>query len=234
MDNIAKMRYSRQIAIPEIGKEGQDKIRYSSILIIGGGALGSMIAMQLAGAGVGTLAIADYDNIDVSNLQRQFFFETKDCGVSKVEKIYDRIKALNPEVDVRIYKEVITQKKAQDIFGKYDFIVDATDNPESKRVTGKMSEKLGKPCCIGGVRDFSGQVMTFLPGDCRFEEFFGIVSADGFLPCSLGGVMGPAAALCASIQASETLKYITGAGNLLSGKLMLFNLLKNTYQVFSY
>ena len=234
MGSELSIRYGRQMAIPEIGREGQEKIKNSKVLVIGAGALGSMVGIELAGAGVGRIGIADYDTIDISNLQRQFFFETEDCGKPKVTKISERINALNPEVEVTVYLTILTPERCEGIFREYDFIVDATDNPESKRMTGEKALKYGKACCIGGVRDFQGQVMTFLPGDSRFEEYFGEASADGFLPCSLGGVMGPAAALCASIQASEALKYITGAGRLLSGKLLLFNLLNNSFKTFTY
>ena len=226
-------RYSRQTAIAVIGKDGQRKILGSKILIIGCGALGSMDAMQLAGAGIGTLGIADYDTIDISNLQRQFFFQTEEAGLPKVKVLSQRIKGLNPEVDIVEYNEIITPEKATRIFTEYDFIIDATDNPESKRMTGEISKKVGKGCCIGGVRDFEGQVMTFLPEDARFEDYFGKGAGDGFLPCSMGGIIGPAAAICASLQVAEALKYIVEIGRLLSGRILIFNLLKNTFQIFS-
>lgn len=233
MNSDLKLRYARQIAVPEIGKQGQEKLINSKVLVIGCGALGSMVAMQLAGAGIGTIGIADYDTVDISNLQRQFFFKTEDSGSSKVKLLAKSLKALNPDVKVIEYLEIINPKKAEILFPEFDFIVDATDNPDSKRMTGEYSGKSGKPCCIGGVRDFNGQIMTFLPMDPRFEDYFGKPSGDGFLPCSLGGVMGPAAALCASIQASEAIKFLSGAGELLSGKLLLFNLLTNSFHKFS-
>ena len=225
------LRYGRQIAVAEIGKEGQRKISRSKVLVIGCGALGSMVAMQLCGAGVGKIGIADFDNVDISNLQRQFFFTTEEAGESKAELLGRRMEALNPEVEVTVYKEMITPGKADKIFGEYDFILDATDNPESKKMTGELSLKHSLACCIGGVRDFSGQVMTLLPEDPRLEAYFGSADGAGILPCSLSGVMGPAAALCASVQASETLKYLSEAGKLLSGRLLLFNLLSNSFKL---
>lgn len=228
-----RIRYARQITVPEIGKIGQRKLEESKVLIIGCGALGSMVAMQLAGAGVGTLGIADFDIIDISNLQRQFFFKTIDGGKSKVDLVYESIGGLNPNVRIIKYNQLITSSLAETIFPAYDFIVDATDNPDSKRMTGSISKKLNLGCCIGGVKDFSGQVMTFLPEDPRFEDYFGEASSDAFLPCSLGGVMGPAAAFCASVQSSETIKYLAHTGKLLSGHIFLFNLLNNTFQVIS-
>ena len=226
-----RLRYARQIAIPNIGREGQEKLLSSRVLVIGCGALGSMVSMELAGAGIGVIGIADFDNIDISNLQRQFFFKTSEAGESKVEKTGERIKELNPDIKVKLYREIVNRKNAANIFSDYDFIVDATDNPESKRLTGEVSAALGKACCIGGVRNFEGQVMTFLREDARFEEYFGDVADMGFLPCSLGGVIGPAAVVCASLQASEVIKYLSGIGELLSGSIIYFNLLNNSFRV---
>ena len=232
-DSNFKLRYARQLAIPEIGLEGQKKLINSKVLIIGCGALGSMVAMQLAAAGIGSLGLIDYDNIDISNLQRQFFFNSLEIGCSKVEILDKKISALNPEIKTKVFSGIMNKKMAETLFPFYDFIVDATDNPDSKKITGDFAKLSVKPCCIAGVKDFQGQVMTFLPNDDRFEEFFGVANADGFLPCSLGGVLGPAAALAASIQASETIKYLIDTGTLLNGRLLVFNLLSNYFRVLS-
>ena len=226
-------RYSRQVSLEAIGEEGQQRIRNARILIVGCGALGSMAAMELAGAGIGVIGIADFDTVDISNLQRQFFYATENAGILKSQLLAAKITALNPEVTVEIYNDIITEKKARCIFGNFDFIIDATDNPESKKMIGGICMSLGKPCSIGGVGDFHGQVMTLLPDDPRFEDYFGESGSEGFMPCSLGGVFGPAAVVCASIQASEALKYIVNAGELLSRRLLCFNLLNNTFQKFS-
>lgn len=234
MDNKDfNIRYARQIAIPEIGKEGQRRLSEAKVMIIGCGALGSMVAMQLAGAGIGTIGIADFDTVDISNLQRQFFFATNEAGKLKAEILAEKIRMLNSEVTVNLFPMMVTSNRAEEIFRNYDFIVDGTDNPDSKRITGIIAKKYGKPCCIGGVREFSGQIMTFLPEDPRFEEYFGQTANGDFLPCSLGGVIGPAAALCASIQSSETIKYLTSVGNLLSKKILTFNLLTNSFSIFT-
>lgn len=226
-------RYGRQIAVEQIGRQGQIRLINSKVLIIGCGALGSMVAIQLSGAGIGYIGIADFDNIEISNLQRQFFFNTEDVGKSKVNVLAERIKKLNPTTEVKIYQELITTRKAEDIIPLYDFIIDATDNPESKKMIGKISKEKGKACCIGGVKDFQGQIMTILPDDNRFEDFFGVTETDGILPCSLGGVMGPTAALCASMQACEAIKFLSGNENLHSSSLQVFNLLTNNFQSFS-
>ena len=225
-------RYARQIAVPEIGKDGQLKLNQAKVFIIGCGALGSMVSMQLAGAGIGLIGIADYDNVEISNLQRQFFFTTRQTGIPKVEILAQRIKELNPATEVVIFKEMITGRKAEILFSDYDFIIDASDNPDTKEMTGKIAGKIGIPCCIGGVQNFSGQVTTFLSNDSRFEDYFGEADSQGFLPCSLAGVVGPAAALCASIQATEAIKFILGKGNLLSERLLTFNLLTDSFKVF--
>lgn len=228
-----RRRFARQISIPEIGIEGQIKLKESKVLIVGCGALGSTIAMQLAGAGVGTLGLIDFDIIDISNLQRQFFFTEEECGKSKVEKLAESVKSLNSVIKLNIYNRLLNKKEADNLFIDYDFIVDASDNPATKRIIDEISRKYNKPCCIGGVRNFEGQVITLLPGNARFEDIFGSADSDGFLPCSLGGVAGPAAALCASIQSAEVIKFITKAGIPLSGRLMTFNMLTNHYKVYS-
>ena len=226
------IRYARQIAIEGIGKTGQRKLNNSKVLIIGCGALGSMVAMELAGAGVGEITVIDYDKIDISNLQRQFFYSAYETGEKKVETLAVRMRDLNPETVVTTISGIMTKSRAEEIFGNFDFIIDATDNPESKKITGDVAYGKKKPCCIAGVRDFSGQVMTFLAEDPRFEDYFGSASAEGLLPCSLSGVIGPAAALCASIQAAECIKYLTGYGELLTHRLFYFDLSKNLFKTF--
>lgn len=231
MEKDFNIRYARQIAVPEIGEEGQRKLSDSKVLVIGCGALGSMVVMQLAGAGIGTIGISDFDTIDISNLQRQFFFTVNEAGEDKCKVLEKRIHALNPEIKILTYPVIMTAKKAENLFGEYDFIIDATDNPATKKMIGKVSKEKGKACCIAGVRNFGGQVMTFLPDEPRFEDYFGSGEDEGFLPCSLGGVMGPAAALCASIQASEAIKYLVGNSSLLNGRILLFDLLKPSFKI---
>ena len=226
------IRYSRQIAIPEIGEKGQSLIRNGKILVVGCGALGSMVIMQLAAAGVGTLGFADFDNIEVSNLQRQFFFETSQAGESKVKVMTQRVKLINPDIKVEALSKLIDRKLAQSIFPYYDFIIDATDNHHVKSIIDEISLENQKPCCLAGVKNFSGQVLTLMPSDMRFYDIFENTEGGCFLPCSQGGVAGSATALCASIQASEAIKFLTGAGETLSGQLFTFNLLTNSYKVY--
>lgn len=226
-------RYSRQMAVKEIGKEGQLRLMESRVMIVGCGALGSMVAMQLAGAGVGTIGIADFDTIDVSNLQRQFFFHSDEAGQKKVAVLQKRINSLNPECTVRVYETLVGKKNGQDIFGDYDFIVDATDNQASKLSVETMSRECSKPCCIGGVSGFRGQVMIIPAGATGFGELFTEEKDGGVLPCEIEGVMGPAAALCASLQAMQVVKFITGISSQTHSEMIVFDLLDDSFQTFS-
>lgn len=232
MTSDDKRRYSRQISIEEIGIDGQEKLMKATIAVIGCGALGSMVAMQLAGAGVGTLRLADFDTIDVSNLQRQFFFKDEECGNGKLTTLTRRVKALNPDIRVEEFPKLISESNVDKILIGCDFVVDASDNPATKHLIESSAVKLGIPCCIAGVSGFKGQVMTVKPGSASFAETFADSDDMGFTPCSIGGVLGPAAALCAAIQASETIKSIVGIGELLIDKVLVFNLFNNSFETF--
>lgn len=223
-------RYSRQISVDFIGEPGQNRLLFSTVAVVGCGALGSMVAMQLAAAGIGKIIIADFDTVDISNLQRQFFFKTEEAGKLKAELLAQRMKDINPECDVEVLVRMIDGKLAKDIFTRCEFIIDATDNPASKIMIETVCQEIGKVCCIGGVSEFHGQVMTIAPGHTTFGELFGQEEETDFLPCSAGGVLGPAAALCASIQASEAIKYLTGAGETLAGSILTFDLLNDSFQ----
>lgn len=228
-----RIRYSRQIAIDEIGKEGQLKLLASAVLVVGCGALGSMVAMQLAGAGVSKIGIVDYDTVDVSNLQRQFFYKSLEVGLAKVDLLQRAIQDLNPGCEVEKYDALLSSKNATELFCGYDFIVDATDNPASKHLIEDMSVSLDKPCCIAGVTGFRGQVMTIVGKSSRFSDIFPDSEDGDFMPCSIGGVAGPVAAMCASLQAAEVIKYLTGAGENLVSKVLVFDLLENRFSLFN-
>jgi related to thiamin biosynthesis protein (thiF) len=226
MTEEERIRYARMIAIPEIGMKGVEKLKKSHVFITGCGALGSVVAMYLAGAGVGKITIADFDTIDISNLQRQLFYATSDAGKSKAHTLAKRLSALNPECDIECIDSIITETSAPALFSQCDFIIDATDNPTSKFVTDKICHELGKPCCIGGVAGFTGQVMSWSPGHVGYSDIFCPESVDsGFTPCSIGGVLGPAAGVIACCQASETIKHLTDAGEMLFDKVFFIDLL---------
>ena len=226
-------RYSRLAAIPSFGEEGVRKLRESRVLVIGCGALGSHCAMGLAASGIGNICIADFDTIDLSNLQRQLFFDEQTLGKSKCGTLASRMHALNSEVIINQYDCMINEKSAFETFANYDFIIDGSDNPATKLMTSKVCERLGKPYCIGGVKEFSGQVMSWEPGHCGYSELFGDTpGCTGILPCSVAGVLGPAAGVTASIQASEAIKHLAGCGKMLYDKLFTFDLNCATAHVF--
>ena len=226
-------RYARQTAIPEIGPEGERKLLSGSVFIVGAGALGSVVAAYLAGAGIGRIGIADFDTIDLTNLQRQVFFKESALGRSKVEELCAHITDLNSTISVVPYCQMITRRNASEFFREYDVIVDATDNPASKYMTDAVCSSLGKPCVIGGVEQFRGQISTFLPGGTRYRDIFPDLPEDpGLTPCAVAGVIGPAAGVVGNLQAAEVIKLLSGAGEALSGKILTFDLLNNSWQVF--
>lgn len=230
------VRYSRLLQLKGIGAEGMERIRNGSVLVIGCGALGSMCAMYLAASGVGTIGIADFDTIDISNLQRQLFFDENTLGKPKCAVLAERMKSINGDVNVIEYPCLIDRVKAGEIFRQYDFIVDGSDNPATKSMTSEVCESLGQNYCIGGVREFAGQVMSWAPGHTLYSELFGDVreSCSGVLPCSVSGVLGPAAGVTASVQAAEAIKYLAGCGRMLYDRLFTFDLAEPTSNVFAF
>lgn len=229
------MRYSRLEMLEGIGPEGIEKLNKAKVLIIGCGALGSLCAMYLGASGVGTIGIADFDTIEISNLQRQLFFDESQLGKSKVETLAPRLKAINSETVVNVYNEFLTKNKVEKYFYDYDFIIDGSDNPATKSLTANVCEKLGKPYCIGGVKEFSGQVMSWSKGHAGYMDLFGdIPQCSGFTPCSVSGVLGPAAGIVASVQASEAIKHLTGAGKMLYDSIFLFDLYSIQASVLSF
>ncbi len=233
MKDELKLRYSRLIAVEEIGREGVEKLMESRVLVAGCGALGSMAAMQLAGSGVGHIRIADFDTIDISNLQRQFFYQTSEAGYRKADILASRIADLNPSVDVEVLNCMIGRENAMDIVGGCDFVVEATDNHASMLLIDRICEEQGIACTLAGISEFGGQVMTCLPGGSRYRDIFPDAGGDeGIMPCSMAGVFGPAAAVAASIEAAEAVKYITGAGQSLAERMLVFNLADMRFDVF--
>lgn len=218
-------RYSRLTILDGIGQEGVWRLQRGSIMVVGCGALGSLCAMYLAASGVGTVGIADFDTIDISNLQRQLFFDESSLGTPKCATLAARMRAINSDTVVAEYPEMINERKARDLFAEYDFIIDGSDNPATKLMTARVCESLGKPYCIGGVREMSGQVMSWAPGHAGYADMFGnAASCTGFTPCSVAGVLGPAAGVVASVQAAEAIKYLTGAGQNMFDRLLTFDL----------
>jgi molybdopterin/thiamine biosynthesis adenylyltransferase len=218
------IRYSRHILLQDIGVEGQEKISRGKVLVVGAGGLGAPVAFYLAAAGVGTIGIIDGDMVDLSNLQRQIIHFTQDVGKPKVISAGEKINRLNPDVNVIARQTLLTSENALDIIRDYDFIVDGTDNFPAKFLINDACVIVGKPFSHGGILRFDGQTMTYVPGAACYRCLFHSPPPPNAVPtCSQAGVLGAVAGMLGTIQAAETLKYLTGAGELLTNKLLAFN-----------
>ncbi|MCP4751349.1 MAG: molybdopterin-synthase adenylyltransferase MoeB [Proteobacteria bacterium] len=218
-------RYSRHIILNDVGLEGQSKMLESRVLIIGAGGLGSPNAFYLAAAGIGTIGIIDNDVVDISNLQRQIIHSTRDIDVMKVDSAAEKIKALNPDVQVETYRDFVKADNIMGIIQDYDFVIDGTDNFASKFLINDACLMAKIPFSHGGILRFHGQTMTVVPWEsacyrCVFNE---PPPPDAVPSCSEAGVLGVVAGMLGTIQAAEALKYVTGAGDLLTNALLTFN-----------
>lgn len=226
------MRYSRHIILPEVGGKGQKKINQSKMLIIGAGGLGSPAAFYLAAAGVGTIGIIDGDVVDLSNLQRQIIHYTPDLNKPKVLSAKEKIEALNPDVEVKTYQELLTSKNALGLFKEYDVIIDGTDNFSAKFLSNDAAVFAGKPLIHGGILRFVGQVFTIVPHKSAcYRCVFNSPPPAGLIPtCQEAGVVGVLAGVIGTIQATEALKLILGIGAPLTNRLMTFDAQKMEFR----
>jgi molybdopterin/thiamine biosynthesis adenylyltransferase/rhodanese-related sulfurtransferase len=225
------LRYSRHLLIPEVGLEGQKKIKAASVLVIGTGGLGSPVAMYLAAAGVGHIGLVDFDVVDSSNLQRQIVHGTSRVGTLKVESAKDRLLDINPDIEVKIYNEPFTSENAMRIAQEYDILVDGTDNFPTRYLVNDVCVLLGKPNVYGSIFRFDGQASVFYAkeGPC-YRCLFPEPPPPGLVPsCAEGGVLGVLPGTIGTIQATETLKLILGIGSTLIGRLMLYDALDMTF-----
>ena len=219
-------RYSRQIMIPDVGGGGQIRLRQASVLVIGAGGLGSPAAFYLAAAGLGRLGIVDGDAVDLSNLQRQILHTTADQGLRKVESARSRLVELNAEVDVEVHDVRLTEENAAELMGPYDFVIDGSDNFDTKFLVNDVAVSLNKPFSHAGIVRLQGQTMTVVPPDsacyrCLFQE----PPAPGeVLGCQQAGILGAVAGTIGSIQATEAIKYIVGLEeHLLVNRLLTYD-----------
>jgi adenylyltransferase/sulfurtransferase len=227
------LRYSRQTMLPEVGIDGQKKIRAARVLCVGAGGLGSPAALYLAAAGVGALGVADYDKVDVTNLQRQILHSTADIGRPKVESACERLRALNPNVEVIPYPEQLTSSNALKIVASYDVVVDGTDNFPARYLVNDACVFLGKPYVYGSVFRFEGQASVLAPHleapcyRCLFPE----PPPPGAAPsCAEAGVLGVLPGLVGMIQATETLKLLLGIGSPLLNRLLRVDALEMSFR----
>jgi len=225
-------RYARHLILPDVGVEGQQRLKAARVLIVGAGGLGSPVALYLAAAGVGTLGLVDFDVVDVSNLQRQILHGTKDVGRSKLESARARLRDINPNVRVEAHETRLTSENALDIIGGYDIVVDGTDNFATRYLTNDACVLLGKPNVYGSIFRFEGQASVFGLADgpcyrCLFPE----PPPPGSVPsCAEGGVLGVLPGLVGTIQATEAIKLILGIGDTLAGRLLLIDALSMQFR----
>jgi molybdopterin-synthase adenylyltransferase len=228
-------RYSRHILLQEVGIEGQEKLLNAKVLVVGAGGLGSPVLLYLAAAGIGTLGIIDGDVVDITNLQRQVIHATKAVGVAKVHSAKERIEALNPDVNVLCFEQRLTANNALEIINNFDFIVEATDNFSSKFLVNDACVKAGKPFSQGGVIRFEGQTFTYVPGSACYRCLYQAPPPANQTPsCSQAGILGSIAGMLGTIQATEVLKYFTGAGTLLTNKLLSFDALSMSFKTIGF
>jgi len=221
-------RYARHLTLPEVGLEGQKKIRSTSVLCIGAGGLGSPITMYLAAAGIGRLGIVDFDTVELSNLQRQLLHGTGDIGRLKTESAREALQRLNPGVEVVLHPVALTSQNALDIMSPYDIVVDGTDNFPTRYLTNDACVLLGKPNIYGSIFRFEGQASLFAPhlGSPCYRCLYPEPPPPGSVPsCAEGGVLGVLPGLIGVVQATEILKLALGVGHSLLGRLLLFNAL---------
>ncbi|MCC6419357.1 MAG: molybdopterin-synthase adenylyltransferase MoeB [Gemmataceae bacterium] len=227
-------RYSRHLIMPEVGMDGQRRLKAARVLLIGAGGLGSPLALYLAAAGVGRIGLIDFDVVDFSNLQRQILHGTADVGRSKLQSAKESIQAINPEVQIDLYETRLTSENALQLFAPYDIVIDGTDNFPTRYLTNDACVLLKKPNVYGSIFRFDGQASVFAPpqGPC-YRCLYPEPPPPGEVPsCAEGGVLGILPGLVGCIQATEAVKLILGKGTPLIGRLLLYDALEMRFQEF--
>src|SRR5437762_745776 len=227
-------RYSRHLIMPEVGMEGQKRLKAARVLLIGAGGLGSPLGLYLAAAGIGRLGIVDFDVVDFSNLHRQVLHGTSDVGRPKLQSAKEKLHAINPEVQVDLYETRLTSANAFELFRPYDIVIDGTDNFPTRYLVNDACVLLKKPNVYGSIFRFDGQASVFHPphGPC-YRCLYPEPPPPGEVPsCAEGGVLGILPGLVGCIQATEAVKLILGQGEPLIGRLMTYDALQMRFQEF--
>jgi sulfur-carrier protein adenylyltransferase/sulfurtransferase len=229
-------RYSRHLALREIGVQGQEKLKAASVLLVGAGGLGSPAALYLAASGVGTIGVIDNDRVDVSNLQRQVLYDTQSVGRPKADAAKERLLGLNPEIELVSHPVELRASNVREIFARYDVVLDGTDRFNTRYLTNDACVILRKPLVSAAIHRFEGQAMTYVPGQapcyrCLFPE----PPADGLVPnCAEAGVLGVLPGVMGTIQATEAIKLIVGIGEPLLGRLLTYDALAMRFGEFRF
>ncbi len=218
-------RYNRQILLPEIGQEGQERLKKARVLIVGAGGLGSPIALYLAGAGVGTIGLIDDDTVSASNLQRQVLYTEAEIGLPKAIQAQKHLKALNSELDIRAYPVRLTDENAEEIIKQYDIVADGCDNFKTRYLINDACVRLDKTYVYGAIRAFDGQVSVFnYKGGKTYRDLFPNEAEMLSMPQPPKGVIGFTPGLIGCAEANEVVKIICGYGDIMSGKLWYIDL----------
>ncbi|MDE7409736.1 MAG: HesA/MoeB/ThiF family protein [Muribaculaceae bacterium] len=224
-------RYSRQIMLPEIGVEGQERLLKASVLIVGLGGLGSPVALYLTGAGIGRIGLCDSDIVSISNLQRQILYSEQSEGWPKADSAYQRLSGLSSATSFDIWKDGLTPENAEDIISGYDLVVDCTDNHAVRYLIDDICLKLDKTWIYGAIEGLEGRISTFGRNGFRYTDLYPDREMLSAIPKAYGGVIGPVPGIIGSLQASEAIKLICGFGKTLIGKLLIFNLKDITLKI---
>jgi len=232
LSNDEILRYSRHLIMPEVGMEGQLKLKQAKVLLIGAGGLGAPLGLYLAAAGVGKLGLVDFDVVDFTNLQRQIIHSTETVGQPKLQSAKNRLSGLNPHIEIETYETALSSKNALDLFRDYDIVADGTDNFPTRYLVNDACVLLGKPNVYGSIFRFEGQASVFATkeGPC-YRCLYPEPPPPGLVPsCAEGGVLGILPGLIGVVQATEVVKLILGNGNSLAGRLLLYDALEMKFR----
>ena len=232
LSNNEIARYSRHLLLPEVGLEGQQKLKAAKVLCVGTGGLGAPLALYLAAAGVGTIGLVDFDVVDESNLQRQIIHSTNDVGRPKIDSAADKLKALNPYLNIVKHETMLTSANALEIIKDYDIVADGTDNFPTRYLVNDACILLGKPNVYGSIFRFEGQITVFgMPDGPCYRCLYPEPPPPGLVPsCSEAGVLGAVTGVIGTLQATEVLKEIMGIGESLAGRLLVWDALATRFR----
>ena len=235
LSNDDLTRFTRHYSLSEIGEKGQEKLKNARVLVIGAGGLGSPLLIYLAAAGVGNIGIVDDDVVDTSNLQRQVLYTTAEVGQKKAELASQKLVALYPEIEIQTFDLRLDEENAENLFKDYDIIADCTDNYKTRALIGQVSAKLNKPLAFASVLNYEGQITVFnYNGGPVYSDLFPSVPKDGTYNQNDIGLLGVVPGIAGTLQANEIIKIITGYGEVISGKLLVFNIQENRFNLFRF
>lgn len=235
LDDAERLRFSRHLSLGEIGLEGQEKLKNARVLVVGAGGLGSPLLIYLAAAGIGTIGIVDDDLVSLSNLQRQILYTTAEVGSKKIDNASRKLQALYPELEIEKFDLRLNDDNAESVLDGFDVVADCTDNYKTRALIGRITEKLSIPLAFASVLNFEGQVSVFnYHGGPSFQNLFPQVPQDGVYKENEIGLLGVLPGIAGTLQANEIIKIVTGCGEVISGKLLVFDIQENRFNLFRF